>query len=273
MYSVATGWQTVANSDYQVVHGSLNVVDEEDKYAFIIGNGYVDQTTFMQMKSNAFTVDKNGNGWFKKDVYVGGTNQEEGERLIKESDFETKVDKENPTGTGALSINRKSDTTIGTNSVAVGHNNTASGMHSFAEGSNTVASGMGAHSEGVSGEASGMGSHAENSSDAKGNYSHSEGYGTVASGRAQHVQGRYNIEDAVEASIDYGVYAHIIGNGESDTNRSNAHTVDWDGNAWYAGNVYIGGTSKDDATMLIAVEVVTDEEVSAFMAEYDLLKE
>lgn len=34
-----------------------------------------------------------------------------------------------------------------------------------------------------------------------------------------------------------GKYAHIVGNGESDSARSNAHTLDWDGNAWYAGSV------------------------------------
>lgn len=32
-------------------------------------------------------------------------------------------------------------------------------------------------------------------------------------------------------------YAHIVGNGTSDTARSNAHTLDWSGNAWYAGSV------------------------------------
>lgn len=32
-------------------------------------------------------------------------------------------------------------------------------------------------------------------------------------------------------------YAYIVGNGTSDTERSNAHTLDWKGNAWYAGEV------------------------------------
>ena len=34
-----------------------------------------------------------------------------------------------------------------------------------------------------------------------------------------------------------GKYAHIVGNGGSAHARSNAHTLDWDGNAWYAGSV------------------------------------
>ena len=50
---------------------------------------------------------------------------------------------------------------------------------------------------------------------------------------------------------DIGTYSHIIGNGTSDTERSNAYTLDWEGNAWFAGNVYVGstsGTNKDDGS-------------------------
>lgn len=64
-----------------------------------------------------------------------------------------------------------------------------------------------------------------------GHHTHSEGYGTIASTDAQHVQGKYNYVD-IE-----GKYAHIVGNGKSDNNRSNAHTIDWDGNGWFAGDV------------------------------------
>ena len=32
-------------------------------------------------------------------------------------------------------------------------------------------------------------------------------------------------------------YAHIVGNGDDEDNRSNAHTLDWNGNAWFAGDV------------------------------------
>lgn len=54
---------------------------------------------------------------------------------------------------------------------------------------------------------------------------------TVASGDNQLVFGRYNVKDTENK------YACIIGNGTSDTARSNAHTVDWDGNAWFVGDV------------------------------------
>ena len=65
-------------------------------------------------------------------------------------------------------------------------------------------------------------------------YAHAEGQGTKASAPAQHVEGKYNIVD------DFGEYAHIIGNGESDTARSNALTVDWSGNLWIAGGLTFG---------------------------------
>lgn len=51
--------------------------------------------------------------------------------------------------------------------------------------------------------------------------------------------------------------ACIVGNGTSDTERSNAHTLDWEGNAWYSGDVYVGSTSginKDDGSKKLATE-------------------
>ena len=71
-----------------------------------------------------------------------------------------------------------------------------------------------------------------------GDYSVAEGMSTIASSEYQHVQGKYNIEDSSNT------YAHIVGNGTKINARSNAHTLDWSGNAWYAGKVSIGTTSN-----------------------------
>lgn len=68
-----------------------------------------------------------------------------------------------------------------------------------------------------------------------GKSSSAEGLETVAAGDYSHVQGKYNEIDAE------GKYAHIVGNGTDDWSRSNAHTVDWEGNAWYAGKVTADG--------------------------------
>ena len=109
--------------------------------------------------------------------------------------------------------------------------NIAIGKYSHAEGFSSKASGRSSHSEGDVTVASGFASHAEGTgTTASGYNSHAEGTDTIASGRAQHVQGRYNIEDTKNT------YAHIVGNGDV-TKRSNAHTLDWKGNAEYAGDV------------------------------------
>lgn len=133
--------------------------------------------------------------------------------------------------------------------------NSAVGISCHAEGRRNTVSGDGGHVEGVSNTVTGYAAHGEGqSTKAIGPGTHTEGYGTIAIGDNQHVQGMYNIEDAK--------YAHIIGNGSSNSNRSNAHTVDWEGNAWYKGKVKVGGTSYDDAS-----EVATQDFVIAKIKE------
>ena len=88
---------------------------------------------------------------------------------------------------------------------------------------------------------------------AEGNNAYAEGYYTSAKGNNQHVEGKYNIEDNLNN------YVHIIGNGNSQT-PSNLHTVDWDGNAWYQGDVYVqstSGTNKDAGSK----KLITRDEV------------
>lgn len=91
---------------------------------------------------------------------------------------------------------------------------------------------------------------------AAGDYSHAEGEYTVASSKNQHVQGKYNIFDGLEK------YAHIVGNGTGIKNRSNAHTLDWDGNAWFAGGVEMNSPDGTRYRITIGnggVLVITDE--------------
>lgn len=132
---------------------------------------------------------------------------------------------------------------------AEGRQTTASGRYSHAEGNQTVASGWyshaegyltsaaySSHAEGARSEASGHGAHAEGSSTvASGDDSHAQNIGTVAASGGQTALGKYNVEDANDK------YAFIIGNGTSDSARSNALTVDWDGNVEASGSVSAGG--------------------------------
>ena len=158
------------------------------------------------------------------------------------SDFMTA---ENPTGTGAFSLNRKNNTIIADFSVAIGYNTIADGLMSFAEGASTKATNAGSHAEGHSSEASGSYSHAEgNKTIASGDHSHAEGYHTTASGAGshaegdnttalnyQHAQGHYNDTVAATAGTSKGVgsgTAFVIGNGTKSAG-SNAFRVDYNG--------------------------------------------
>ena len=133
---------------------------------------------------------------------------------------------------------------IGTGSSAIGVGVEASGENSHSEGKYTTASGESSHAEGDSTTASAYCSHAEgNCTTASGENSHAEGASTIASSQNQHVQGKYNIEDL------NGTYAHIVGNGE-DGKNSNAHTLDWQGNAWYSGKLSQEGTPTEDKDLV-----------------------
>lgn len=202
----------------------------------------------------------------------------------------TKMDKDNPTGTGSLSINRKSGTTTGSQSMAIGYNVEASGDQSFAEGRETVASGNQSHAEGYQSTASATRSHAEGNSttasglaahaegqgsvasntsahaegqnttasgdngvhaegyytEASGRNSHSEGRYTIANHRSQHVFGEYNVADTSAAvSTARGTYVEIVGKGTAADARSNARTLDWNGNETIAGTL----TQSSDARL------------------------
>ena len=147
---------------------------------------------------------------------------------------------------------------LGKNAQAFGKSTTASGNYSHAEGGGTTASGTVSHAEGDSTTASGTVSHAEgDNTTASGTTSHAEGWGTTAQGNNQHVQGKFNITDTTSA--------HIVGNG-SPSKRSNAHTIDWHGNAWFAGDVYTGstsGTNKDEGSKVLATKEYVDSKTSA----------
>ena len=134
--------------------------------------------------------------------------------------------------------------TVGRFSSSFGIGCVASGYCSHVEGNSSTASGEESHAEGQNSIASGLVSHAEGwNTEAKGKCSHAEGENSIASSDNQHVQGRYNIEDT------NGKYAHIVGNG-TNNKKSNAHTLDWNGNAWYAGKLSQEGIPTQDKDLI-----------------------
>jgi hypothetical protein len=258
--SHAEGEGTIASGAHQHVMGRYN--EAIPGAALVIGNGSSDDN-----RSNAVTVDWGGNANFK------GVVRSDGKELAFADDVTTML------GQHRVTAGKLPNTTLGAQATAEGNNTTASGNQSHAEGSFTVASGIQAHAEGQSTTASGNISHAEGAAtvasgayahaegyttkatapaahaegeqtEANGYYSHAEGLLTKANGAIQHVQGRANIVD------ENNRYLHIVGNGEDHARRSNAHTLDWLGNAWYKGNIKVGGTSYDDGKVLATEEFV-----------------
>ena len=94
----------------------------------------------------------------------------------------------------------------------------------------------------------------------------SKAYFILSSKQNQYVDSSIECKASLVRIAKYSspVYMHyvtIIGNGMSEYTRSNAHTLDWDGNAWFAGDVYVGstsGTNKDDGSKKLATEAYVD---------------
>lgn len=197
---------------------------------------------------------------------------EEREKLSNIVDNSNIINGEKTGSLRGITANSEDDNyKLGMNACALGAKTKASGVNSFATGIRTEAKSISSHAEGQMTIAEGNSSHAEGYyTIANGIYSHSEGENTCAINRAahteglgtisgyitsngdkisdsseiaQHVQGKYNFVDSTGELH----YAHIVGNGIDNENRSNAHTIDWDGNAWFAGNVKVGGIGQEDS--------------------------
>ena len=132
----------------------------------------------------------------------------------------------------------------GSYSHATGWKTRASGSYSHTEGYQTTASGMFSHAEGEQTIAQGNYSHSEGSGGGcEAHYSHSEGFSTLAGSQYQHVQGKGNVPDYNNK------YADIVGNGtQYNVTPSNAYNLDWNGNAEFQGEVYVGGCTPNGET-------------------------
>ena len=132
-----------------------------------------------------------------------------------------------------------------------GGGTTASGDYSHAEGDATTASGHYSHAEGDGTSASGMSSHTEGTgTTASGNYSHAGGHSSTASGANAFAHG-VGLNAGEDNQVVFGTYnedstaALVVGNGTSNSLRSNAFEVDADG------KIYTNGSN-------VGVDVCTD---------------
>lgn len=147
------------------------------------------QDQLVGTEGQVVSFDENGNV-ISKDLEMIDTSA-----FAKNEDLNKKLDKQNPTGTGSLSFNRKDSTSVGDYSVAIGDRTTATGKASLAEGCLTSATAPQSHAEGDGTMASGIGAHAEGGyvdgvyTTASGTYAHAEGVGTTASEAGTHTEG------------------------------------------------------------------------------------
>lgn len=196
-------------------------------------------------------------------------------------DISGKLDAENPTGTGAFSLNRKPETTIGDYSFAEGWQTTASAAYSHAEGKLTSALAYAAHAEGWETTASIKASHAEGwqtsasevAAHAEGDrttaskyYAHAEGCQTVASGLGAHTEGKLTTASG-ENSHASGYYttaanysSYVCGqfNKEMESGGGYKKQV---GDAFVIGNGFQSGSTASTAALSNALRVTFAGEV------------
>ena len=216
--SHAEGYSTEANGDYSHAEGQETQANGAHSHA----EGFKTQASIRAHSEGKSTI-ASGEGSHSEGISTqakGTASHAEGNQTEAGLQAHAEGDQTKATGETAHAEGRLTEAS-GASSHAEGKNTKATSYRAHAEGNNTKATNESAHSEGYDSEANGRASH-------------SEGTGTVANGENQHVQGKYNVKDTENK------YAHIVGNGTSDTARSNAHTVDWNGNAWFSGNLNLG---------------------------------
>ena len=257
------------------------------------------------------------------DSALSSTSENPVQNKVINSALSNKMDKANPTGTGALSMSRLTGSTVGANSatlgidcsasgsasIAMGDGSTAAGNSSIAAGTQSVANNTHAVAIGYMAQAQGFRSIALGSSRSTNTDSVSIGSGTYASGirsvaigfqstasgsdsfascsntvasgdssstmglqtravrKSQFAFGEFNIEDT-GSKATRGAYIEIVGNGTSDSTRSNARTLDWSGNEVLAGNLQAAGLT-DGTTTKTMTEILAGSSLPSDLAYID----
>ena len=185
------------------------------------------------------------------------------ERKAADATLQGNIDKKQDTlesGTNIKTINGESVLGGGDLSVSGGLPTIKAGTGLYSETFNATpdahseAEGECSHAEGFSTSAQGFASHAEGMfSTAQGDYSHAEGQNTFASADYSHVEGR-GVDVESESAHGEGQYnvsvpdaIHMVGIGESQSAKINAHTIKKNGKHYILGVGGYVGTERSDA--------------------------
>lgn len=189
----------------------------------------VDYEHFVTENAGTFTVKMEG-------AIVSATATECFSKAVKLFTLEHLLDGE---ADGSLRSNMStpegSGYTLGEGAVALGGSTEASGEGAFASGYYAEASGFTSFATGLRTEATGEFAFAEGrDAKATGYVSHAQGLHTIAQGLAQTAIGKYNVAQGTDSPAASTDHAFIIGNGTSDTDRSNAFAIKWNGTFVFA---------------------------------------
>lgn len=237
--TVVLGFNNTVNGEFSSAIGIANKVNGNKSHAIASHSQISASYCFVEGEGNKALQD-GGHAEGFSTTSNGGAAHAEGNQTVSSA--------------SAAHAEGFKSTASGEVSHAEGSSTVASGSSSHAEGKQTTASGIACHSEGSKTTASGSGSHAEgNSTTASGNMAHSEGFSTIANHRSQHVFGEYNTPDpSTAATTAKGNFIEIVGNGTSATAKSNARTLDWDGNEELAGSLTLGKGTANEQTITAA---------------------
>lgn len=178
-------------------------------------NDYIPNTDTNDAVTQTATDSTNATYEFLFSNTADNTTRTEGARKTQYLTF-------NPSKKALTVGSRASGSAVGDYSLGIGESVTASAINSFAIGNNASA---------------------------QSNYGVAIGLGSKSRHRSQFVFGEYNIMDnkaGVTIPIDRGNYIEVVGNGTSSV-RSNARTLDWDGNEWLAGSLVASSVSAVDS--------------------------
>ena len=269
---------TITGGTYNPITGDITFTNSSGGTFVVTGlvTGYTNTavTAFTYNNSNSFTIFENDGSTYSASINVvtgmtfNGFLQSTGSTASGLNSF---AFGNNVTSIGDYSFSYGRDTissgisshsegrgtvSIGNFSHAEGTYTESRGGYSHSEGEVTISIGAGSHSEGEFTISVGQCSHAEGSGTTTyGNYSHSEGLGTITNGDYQHTQGQFNFTSSTQS-------AFIIGNGTSDSNRSNlvfAAGNDFNiyGNLNVTGTIFSTGSTQFISTTGITISAVT----------------
>lgn len=226
--------------------GFINQTTADGRYVEVTGDTMTGELT----NTSAITVGSREPG-----RTVGGSSLTVGYQCVAGDSAFAQGGGSEATGNYAVALNSGTEATANF-SFAHGQDSVASGVASHAEGGfgtvasfygestlpPTTASGRNSHAEGGSTLASGKDAHAEGEQcHATHDYTHVEGYGTKSTTSMQHVEGKFN-----KLTDLYTDYQHVVGGGLTDSSRANNYSLDFQGNGWFRGNVYVNNGVGDD---------------------------